>query len=380
MANQKNIKISRPHFENLDALRFLAAFSVFIFHFFSELKALIPIDDNNFTYRIITFFTSKGSLGVNFFFVLSGFLITFLILFELKHKKEFNLKHFLIRRTLRIWPLYFIIILIGFVIFPLLFDQYQTEHIPLNYILFLANFDEIWHGANDSINFLTSPWSVAVEEQFYLVWGILLFGLSRLKILQLPTLITLLLIGSLLFRWVNSDDLRTIYYHTFSVMPDILIGALLANCYFNKANWIDKIKSLTKWKISMIYILGGLIILLKNKIFPGQLIVLERYVTAIFFAFILLDQLHLKHSVFKLGKSRLFNHLGKISYGLYMYHLVVFFVFHKIFTIIMVDMELNSALLICLFFIFGLAGTYIISIISYKWIEKPFLNLKKKFI
>lgn len=334
---------------------------------------------DNLLYRSITFFTNKGLLGVNFFFVLSGFLITFLILFEIKHQKEFNLKHFLIRRTLRIWPLYFIIVLIGFVLFPFIFSDYHTEHHILNYIIFFANFDEIWYGANDSINFLTSPWSVAVEEQFYLVWGIILFTLSRLKILQLPTLIILLLIGSLIFRWININDLRIIYYHTFSVMPDILIGALLAYSYFKKSIWIQKIKSLKKWKIGLIYSIGFIIILLKTKLFVGQLLIAERYVIGLFFAFILLDQIHLKHSFFKIGKIKLFNHLGKISYGLYMYHLVVLFVLQKLLTLMIYKMGGGYYLAACLYLALSILGTYTISILSYKFIERPFLKLKKKF-
>lgn len=379
MANQKNIKKQRPHFENLDALRFFAAFSVFIFHFFSELKELIPISEDNLVFKGITFITSKGLLGVNFFFVLSGFLISFLILFEIKHQKSFNLKHFLIRRTLRIWPLYFIIILIGFVLFPFLFANYNTEHHFLNYILFLANFDEIWYGANDSINFLTSPWSVAVEEQFYLVWGILLFGLSRLKILQLPTLIVVLLIISLIFRCLNYEDLRIMYYHTFSVMPDILVGALLAYFYFKKSTWINKIKSLERWKIILIYSFGFIMILLKTKIFSGQLIIAERYFIALFFGFILLDQIHLKHSLFKIGKIKLFNHLGKISYGLYMYHLVVLYMLHELINLMCDRLGTNNYLITFTFLILGITGTYLISFISYKLIEKPFLKLKRKF-
>ena len=87
MANQKNIKIERPHFKNLDALRFLAAFSVFIFHFFNEFEGMIMADPPILVYQLITTITSKGLLGVNFFFVLSGFLIGRILLKQLENKK-----------------------------------------------------------------------------------------------------------------------------------------------------------------------------------------------------------------------------------------------------------------------------------------------------
>ena len=335
---------------------------------------------DNVTYSIIIFFTNKGVLGVNFFFVLSGFLITFLILFEIKHHKKFNLKKFLIRRTLRIWPLYFIIVLIGFVLFPFIFTDYNTDHNPLNYIIFFANLDEIWNGANDSNNFLTAPWSVAVEEQFYFVWGVLLFSLSRLKILQLPTLIIILLLGSIIFRSLNFEDYRVIYYHTFSVMPDILTGSLLAYFYFKKTFWIKKMKFLKKWKIILIYIIGFLVIIFKTKIFNGPLIIAERYVIGLFFAFILLDQIHLKYSFIKIGKIKLFNHLGGISYGLYMYHLVVLFLLHKLLIILIYKMGGGYYFAACLYFILSILISYFLSLMSYKFIEKPFLDLKRKFI
>ena len=168
-------KISRIHFENLDALRFLAALSVILFHFSRDIRGFFPGIENKAIYEPFDKLMQKGLLGVNFFFVLSGFLITYLILHEKQEKGYFSLGKFLLRRTLRIWPLYFIIVLIGFVLFPMLINGYYTEHNPWMYLGFLANFDEIIHGANDPINFLTAPWSVAVEEQFYLFWGIALY-------------------------------------------------------------------------------------------------------------------------------------------------------------------------------------------------------------
>jgi peptidoglycan/LPS O-acetylase OafA/YrhL len=363
----------------LDALRFLAAFSVFLFHFFSDLKSFVPNIEHNTFYKSITVFTSKGLLGVNLFFVLSGFLITYLILFEIKHKKHFNLKHFLIRRTLRIWPLYFIIICIGFLLFPLLFSDYHTEHHVINYLFFLANFDEIWYGINDSINFLTSPWSVAVEEQFYLIWGILLLGLSKLKKFNIITLIITLLGISFFFRLWNYTDDRLIYYHTLSVMPDILIGALLAYSHLKKSEWLVKLKSLSKLKIVIIYLLGFSIIILKNKLFIGQLIVIERYVLSLFFAFIILDQIYMKHSVFKIGRLKLFNHFGKISYGIYMYHLVILFVLQKLMFVLTTNYTIDYKLIISIYFTLSILGTYLISLLSYHIIETPLLTLKKQF-
>ena len=371
---QSNRKIPPIYFENLDALRFLAAFSVFIFHFFRDIRAFYPSLEGSKIFKAVTIVTDKGGLGVNFFFVLSGFLITYLILHERKHRGHFSLWRFLVRRTLRIWPLYFIIVLIGFVIFPLVFADYHTVHNPLNYVFFLANFDEIWYGAKDSINFLTSPWSVAVEEQFYLFWGIVLFLLFRFKFFKIEYLIILLYIGSFAFVWMYKEDPRVIYYHTFSVCQDILTGALIGVLMFRQSIVVDLIQRLPKVLVIATYILGIMLCIGKNKIFIGQGIVIERFFLSCFFAFVILDQVGGKNSFFKFGKVGIFNEFGKISYGFYLYHLVVMFLLVKLIEFYGV----TGYQMIPTYFVLSFVFTIIISKLSYHFIESKFLNLKPK--
>ena len=377
MAIQKKIKFKKPYFENLDALRFLAAFSVFIFHFFSEATALFDIDTSNSGYKLVNLLVSKGTLGVNFFFVLSGFLITYLILWERQQTKDFNIKHFLIRRTLRIWPLYFLIVFIGFVLFPAIFNGYETNHSLWHYMLFLANFDEIKVGLTDPINFLTAPWSVAVEEQFYIIWGLLLFALHRLKMFKLWTVLVLTLLFSLVFSFINYNDVRILYYHTFSVMSNIVIGSALALAYFQKKTWLIKLKNLNRWAIVLIYAMGFTMILAKNKIFAGPFAAIEQVGVSIFFAFIIFDQVYLKNSILKVGTLKGFNHLGKMSYGLYLFHLVVIFVCIQLLEETLLKFQATSGILVLL--LLSIAGTYLLSYLSFKYFETPFLSLKKRF-
>lgn len=378
MSNQNQRKIAHPHFENLDALRFLAAASVFIFHWFREVLASHPQLETSFFFRILLKITNKGSLGVNFFFVLSGFLITFLILHEIKTKGRFHYGHFLIRRTLRIWPLYFLIVFIGFVAFPYFLSNFHTTHHSINYLFFLANFDEIKYGLTDSVNFLTSPWSVAVEEQFYLFWGLAfaLFSPFFIKKNQSGLIVfILILLGiSLVFRWMHHSDSRILYYHTLSVMPDILIGALLAIFHFNQAKWILRLQSINKKWIIAITLIGFSIIILKNQIFIGPLVVMERYVLALFFAFIILNQISFKHSVFKVGKWRFLNQGGQISYGLYMYHLVVMYLINQT-----INWSFSPWIQLLVYGMLSGISTFILAWVSYRLIEKPFLTLKSRF-
>ncbi|UKN02629.1 acyltransferase [Paracrocinitomix mangrovi] len=360
------------HFKNLDALRFIAAFSVFIFHLFADLKGYFPDIKDNWIFDKLYVIVDKGHLGVNFFFVLSGFLITYLILHEIKYKGKFSLKNFLIRRTLRIWPLYFIVILIGFVIFPLIIDGYSTNHNPLMYVAFLANFDEINVGATDSINFLTSPWSIAVEEQFYLFWSLIFVVIHQLKKIKLIHLIIILYIGAFVFRWLYMDNERVLYYHTLAVCQDILTGAFIGLSLFEGKKWLEKLKSLQLIWVIAIYLLGLGICIAKNKIFIGEAVIFERFVLSLFFGFVILDQVRGEHSFFKFGKISVFNFLGKISYGLYMYHLIVMYLLLDYF----LELNLSSPLIGILYLSSSLAVIILTSVISYYFIEKPLLKLK----
>src|SRR5690606_15550484 len=98
-------------FANLDGLRFFSFFGVFLFHFykslFDNIKETYPA-----VYEVGEFLFQNGSLGVNFFFVLSGFLITFLLIKERELTSKINIKNFYVRRILRIWPLYYICLII----------------------------------------------------------------------------------------------------------------------------------------------------------------------------------------------------------------------------------------------------------------------------
>lgn len=169
------------HFPNLNALRAIAALLVLIHHA-EQFKDVFKLDN----YWNIPFIQVIGKLGVVLFFVLSGFLITYLLVNEEKlTKKKINVKSFYIRRILRIWPLYYLIIFLSYFIFPYLdilsVDNISTEILSIKtfllYIFMLPNMVLSNFGV---VPYASQAWSIGTEEQFYLIWP-LLFILFRKK-------------------------------------------------------------------------------------------------------------------------------------------------------------------------------------------------------
>lgn len=235
-ASKLEKQTQKIYFPNLDGLRFVCFLMVFLFHcyktIFGELKT-----GNQFSksvYALIEFLFQNGELGVNFFFVLSGFLITFLLINEKKHSGDIHLRNFYIRRVLRIWPLFYLCIFIGFVITPLLkaVGGQEASEIanPVYYIFFINNFDYLqnWPLFPDAL-ILIVLWSVAVEEQFYIIWPILL---KSIPLKLYPTAFILIIASTIIFRAFytgNSDHEYAVrHFHTFSVIGDMALGGLMA--------------------------------------------------------------------------------------------------------------------------------------------------------
>jgi len=164
--------LATRHFGSLDGLRFLCI-SLVIWHHVPIWHGFDPL------------FFSRGHTGVDFFFVLSGFLITTLLLREEGRDGRFSLRGFYWRRILRIVPIYFFVVTVAAVCEIGIKGDFRNLDILPYYFLFMANFID---GRN--IGFLDPTWSLAVEEQYYLIWPALLLLVSRRWIV--PVLIGLI--------------------------------------------------------------------------------------------------------------------------------------------------------------------------------------------
>jgi peptidoglycan/LPS O-acetylase OafA/YrhL len=368
--NKMNQKL---YFQNLDGLRFFAFFFVFMFHCYYE----VPEQgrDKPF-YLIFHKLWENGDLGVNFFFTLSGFLITYLLLSEEGNNGGFSIKGFYWRRTLRIWPLYFTTVLFGFFVFQALVNlvggQIEETANIWYYLLFLGNFNSIYNGDPVSGS-LSVLWSLAIEEQFYLFWPILLLIFKRNR----PGLFFILILVSLGFRVANLNTPDVIFYHTLSVMSDLIIGSWLGWWCFKKKMRPLEMNSMPRLYIGLIYLVGFLLILFRKQLFiHPSLMIPERIIFALFFLFIIYEQTYFKDSLYKAGRFQIISYLGKLTYGLYCLHIpaMVFTEgfamlgeFHDSAWWIFYGKTISTFLL-----------SLILSLISFRYLEKPFLRLKNK--
>lgn len=351
---------------------------VFICHFFGYINySTNSVLENT----LINRFIMEGHLGVNLFFVLSGFLITYLLFVEKNKNGKINISYFYMRRILRIWPIYFLVLAISFFLIPFLTNQYSPtetkEHLPY-YLLFINNFDRIYTNfagtSNDSLGVL---WSIAVEEQFYLFWPLLLSIIN--KKYYMPLFVSII-IASLIFRTFHAGDYAMLYFNTLSVMSDLAVGAILAYISFYETRFFVSVQNCKKLFIAGVYILLILAVFYFKKWSQINLFtqVTERLVFAVLFAFVIGEQCYAKNSVFKLVKLKNLSQLGIISYGLYSLHLYSISIIQK-FNISMGYNTLGTELFYTeLFIAFGIS--VVVCYLSYHLYEKKILRYKTKFI
>jgi peptidoglycan/LPS O-acetylase OafA/YrhL len=362
------------YFENLDSLRAIAAISVVLFH----CSNWIDHPDNLYyiaLINIISFQGQGGALGVEFFFILSGFLITYLMYKEEQDNKAIDIPFFYFRRIIRIWPLYYLTLLIGFAIYPLILSlsnvQYHENASPLLYILFATNFDHIIN-SSPSTGILGVQWSVAVEEQFYLIWPIIFNLLSRRKKL-IHFLIMIVVLSEIYFMLSNSAAIK--YYHFFSNLRLLTFGAILAYFAFQKSEKVNfYLNKISRSFSVIIYLFCLLAIFFKTQIISS--IPIYKYffhlLPILFFGYVILEQNFSKNSFLKLKNCTTLTWLGKISYGLYLTHMISIYIINYF-------MPQNELGLFEIKIVMTIGLTILISYLSYTYIETYFLSFRNKF-
>jgi peptidoglycan/LPS O-acetylase OafA/YrhL len=234
----------RTYFPELDGLRFVAFMMVYLFH------GGVPqsIMSHLIGRRAAAALGENGGFGVQLFFILSGYLIATLLLREESRYGRISLRSFWIRRILRIWPLYYLVIAIGFGLIPAIQGQITThgyrDMLRIHLIPFLA-FLGNWSMAlvTPLPDWLSVLWSVCVEEQFYLIVPLLIAFVARK--FRLP-LVAALIAGSIAVRSYCAHRYGSqlmIVFNTFAQFDTLLSGVLLALCL----GWNRDRPQLTRW-------------------------------------------------------------------------------------------------------------------------------------
>lgn len=359
-----------PYYKNLDALRFLAFWGVFVSHTLTNLHFdSLPIE---FLIHVLSF----GYLGVPFFFTLSSFLITKQLLDEKEQRSTIGLLRFYKNRILRIWPLYFLIILIGFCIIPAIMYLLQLKPIALPalkpFLLFYVNYYVIQHGANFTIALLVL-WSISIEEQFYFIWAP--------SIKSLPTKHFPLFIGSLylvsvgytIYQISHQANPHNLAIDSICIVQYFCSGAAVAFIVSKRNSLYNKLIKIHKWIWLSLYLL------LPVLTFFTEVYLIKTIILCLFYFLLLFNQTNEANAVFNFSKFRFINHLGKISYGLYMYHALAFLASTFLYLEIQKHLSFSetSAKLIVMAITF--LSTLIIAQISFKFFETPFLKLKENY-
>jgi peptidoglycan/LPS O-acetylase OafA/YrhL len=380
-------KQQKVFFPNLDGLRFVCFLMVFLFHayktIFENLRGKNGAQDKPF-YGVSEFLFQNGELGVNFFFVLSGFLITFLLIREKEFTGTVHLRNFYIRRILRIWPLFYLCVFIGFIVVPLLKSASgaASNEIanPLYYIFLINNFDYIngWPSFPDAL-ILIVLWSVAVEEQFYLTWPILLKYIPK-KVY--PVIFSVIVVLTLVFRSFytsNTDhDVAVRHFHSFAVIGDMALGGLMAYYCSYQSRFLHFITDMKRWQIWLIYAGAAACVLFRKQLFElPVMMVFERIIIAFFFGFVILEQNYAHRSFYKFSKFKTLSRLGMYTYGLYCLHFFVISIMQSSFW--KLGLGINNAGTASLATLVALLVLIGLCILSFNYFEKPFLKLKERF-
>ncbi len=372
------------YFPGLNGLRFIAAAVVAICHVEQRKKDL---GFANFFDRY--FFYNAAGYSVTLFFVLSGFLITYLLLDEKEKHGRISLKKFYLRRVLRIWPLYFLVIFIACSLLPHLpFFNLPGENAFRNdfsfrFVMLLLILPNVLHVLNLDVPYSGQTWSIGVEEQFYLVWPIIFRRLKKYYLtLMLMIVAVVLLANGFLYISNNyfsaeqkmySPLYKTLHfiglYFTFFRISAMAIGGIGACLlFFNqslKRFFVNRVAEIVAWLLLAVLIVA-----------EAKIPYVCHEVYSCIFLVIILNAASGKSVFHFVLENRIVGYLGKISYGIYM--------FHGFMVVLSIELLYKSfgftfnAWQTLILDILVIATTVALAAISYSYLERPFINLKSK--
>ncbi len=362
----------------LDVLRFCAFLQVFYFHIGNiYISGNGLLSHHGWKTDFLAAFIKAGALGVDLFFCLSSFLITALLLRECDLNGTLDVKQFWIRRILRIWPLYFVFLAIGAFILPHIegLGQPLGPRYLTAYALFCGNWACVFGGAPASP--VAPLWSVSIEEQFYILWPLLLFTLTPRRLVPLAvsglivataTRITLVLTGA-----IHSPN-PVVWMNTLTRIDPIAVGALCAVAIHGRPWRPTRNTRVLLGAVGffvpalMIFLMGG------DNSLGGAGSIIFYPAIAVCCACVLGAVYHdepIRMPTFPV-------YLGRISYGLYVFHMLAIITVEKMLPSNASD---GIAKLLNAFILVGATSALTLGMaaLSYRYLEQWFLKLKSRF-
>lgn len=358
--------IQKPYFAGLDILRLLASLAVFVWHLQESYWGGLPAK-----------FTLHGHMGnpaVSFFFALSGFLLSYLLFTERAKTNTIAIRSFFMRRILRIWPLYFAVIIIAFFLYPV-FIKAVTGHEIVEraslwrYCLFIPNYDVAYY-AMPVNNALGVMWSLGVEEQFYVFLPFFVLAFIRWR--PLMAIVLLAMIG---FSFWYGANLMA-YYDTLSVMYSMLFGMLISMLSFFRPDLLSRVVNKTLLLTALIAFFAYCCWLQFGSRSPAFTVPAKCFELLCFGAFILNFSFYgpLREKILQNRFSLLLVGLGKkYTYSLYLLHELA---------LVFTTLLLRYVLHVDSFIVYTGVSVIALSLIvwlAYRFVEEPILKLKDRF-
>ena len=319
----------------------------------------------------------KGDVAVDFFFVLSGFLLSYLAYFEFQKTNKIDIAGFFKRRVLRIFPLYYLAVVAGFLLLGVIFPKITGETFfsfdigtgLIHYLLFLPNYVIAYGG--DSIGSLYSLWSIGVEEQFYLFFPFLMIMLFRFKKV-IPGLFILTILYFILYKRFTGESLlvsdTVMEKFMFTLKFHYMFTGAFFSLIFIHYNQIVRQWLNFKWVQLLIWIMVGMVFLTN---YLEGLDMIE----AIIFSLVIYAASHKPNKLLNLEIKPLI-YLGMISYGIYIFHPLVSYPLRYV-----IDQWqlLFNLIVSCpiVYYILELCLTIGVAHISYRYYESYFLKKKQ---
>ncbi len=361
----------RGHIPALDGVRGIAIVLVLLSHFMLR---------EYFVNERAYFITQFGWIGVDLFFVLSGFLITGILLDS--RSNEHYWRNFYRRRALRILPLYYFVVLVTWL--TIIFiekapDRLQGYDAFKWFFTFTPNIamglknDYLYHSHIFNLNHL---WSLAIEEQFYLFWPLIVryVPMRSLAILCLVLIAMGTGLRHLTDHIIGTELSISSYTFPFCRMDGLAAGSFLAAAF--RLGWLQTLPYNT-WIARILFCWAGVFIM-GNFIYGTQQSLYT--LSALFFAALLFLALNPNPRAIarRVCENQFLQHMGKYSYGLYVFHHMFEYAWRDWVGKKLLASGLHPIVGQTIFILLAFAGTYLLARLSWLLIEQPFLRLKKK--